>query len=538
MARRRMYLFERAYRDFFARLALFFRSTLAGGRVVWHWFFHGVGSRGWEILLRLAVVASAVWMCVAYIQYEGSKGRGFSGSTLIPLLVIFIYVVVMLWSWKAPVHFTAKALSAASAAGTVVLLAAGIALAAVALFIPYLLALCALTVLSLTVFLPMRFAHWLWLQKYRITYKCPYDDCMRRRVMPTHVCECGTKYDDLQPSFYGIFHHVCRHGTVSHKLPTMDFLGRNRLPRMCGGCGRPLLHSSLGQLREWPIFVVGGPNVGKTVFVVQAIRRVSELLSSNPGARVCLDSDQQQREHAEQLRLLDTGQRLAKTADAMTAYGLAVRVPSGLRALVYLFDKQGEYFEKMHEFGKMQGIQGLNGILLIVDPFSLPALDEHAARLSGQLLPSEAPFHSITSNLILAVEQMMPESQNRRCEVPVAVVMSKADAFPVSGYSFLTGLIPSDRANPEALNSRCREALLKLGADDSVRLLEQKFNHVKYFACTAMGRTADPRDASPFRPAGVEQPLLWLLGYASEQPPVPLARSVAAHATSFGGQLI
>src|SRR5262249_48876033 len=154
-------------------------------------------------------------------------------------------------------------------------------------------------------------------------------------------------------------------------------------------------HSSLGQLREWPIFVMGGPNVGKTVFLTQAIRRVSEILSANPGASVRLDSDQQQREHAEQTRLLDSGQRLAKTAEVTTAYGLAVRIPKGLRSLVYLFDKQGEYFEKMHDFGKMQGIQGLNGILLLVDPFSLPALDEYATRMSGQLQPSKAPFHTV-----------------------------------------------------------------------------------------------------------------------------------------------
>lgn len=527
MARRRMYLFERAYRDFFVRLASFLGGVLAGGRRVWTWFFHGAGSRVWDVLLRIAVVAGAVWMCAMYLRYESAQGRGFSGGTAFALLFIFIFAVVLLWSWKAPVHFAAKGLSAASAAGVVLLLAVGIALAAVAVFIPYLLALCLLTLLSLAVFLPMRFVHWLWLQKYRITYKCPYDDCPRRRLMPIHVCECGTEYDDLKPSFYGIFHHVCRHGTVNHKLPTVDFLGRNKLPRMCGGCGRPLLHSSLGQLREWPIFVMGGPNVGKTVFLTQAIRRVSEILSANAGASVRLDSEQQQREHAEQVRLLNTGQRLAKTAEVMTAYGLAVRIPKRLSALVYLFDKQGEYFEKMHDFGKMQGIQGLNGILLLVDPFSLPALDEYATRMSGQLQPSKAPFHTVASNLILAVEQMLPDSPSKRCDVPLAVVLSKADAFPLSGYSFLTGLVASDHANPEGLHSRCREALCKLGAADSVRLLEQKFKNVRYFACSAMGRMPDLRDTSPFQPDGVEQPLLWLLFRAAPSSaglaPAPLA---------------
>src|SRR5271157_2585941 len=117
MPRRRMYLFERAYRDFFARLGSVLGRVLAASRVVWDWFFRGAGSRVWEVLLRLAVVGTAVLMCVMYLRYESSLGRGFSGGSLVPLLFIFIYAFVLLWSWKAPVHFAAKALSAASAAG-------------------------------------------------------------------------------------------------------------------------------------------------------------------------------------------------------------------------------------------------------------------------------------------------------------------------------------------------------------------------------------------------------------------------------------
>lgn len=512
MARRRMYLFERAYRDFFTRLrSLLIRLRAASGSL-WGWFYHGAGAKAWELLLNIAVVAGSMLACGYYIRFERSQGRGFSANMAFVVAFIFVEVFVLLWSWKAPVHFTAKGLSAISAAGTVLVLALAVALAAVAIFIPYLLVLLTLTVLSLVVFLPMRAAHWFWLQRYRITYKCPYDDCPRRRLMPVHVCSCGAEYEDLQPSFYGIFHHVCRHGDKNHKLPTMDFLGRNRLPRLCGGCRRPLLHTSLGQLREWPIFVMGGPNVGKSVFLAQGIREISKVLGSQPGATVCLDSEQQQREHAEQLRSLDRGQVLSKTAgDVMTAYGLAVRIPKGLRALIYFFDKRGEYFEKMRDFGRMRGIEGLNGILLLVDPFSLPALEEHASLMRGEDL-SPSPFHNVAANLILAIEQMLPGSQNRQCDVPLGIVLSKADAFPVESHPFLAGLVSRDPGSSAKL---CRDAMEKLGASNSVRMLEQKFKHVRYFACSSLGRAPDVRNASPFRAAGVLEPLLWLLSGAS-----------------------
>jgi hypothetical protein len=105
---------------------------------------------------------------------------------------------------------------------------------------------------------------------------------------------------------------------------------------------------------------MGGPNAGKTVFLAQAVRSVLGVLGGRPGAAVRFDSEDQRHAHAEQLRCLDRGQVLPKTSgDAAAALGLAVRLPKGLRALVYLFDKPGEYFQSMRQFGRMQGIEGL-----------------------------------------------------------------------------------------------------------------------------------------------------------------------------------
>jgi hypothetical protein len=43
------------------------------------------------------------------------------------------------------------------------------------------------------------------------------------------------------------------------------------------------------------------------------------------------------------------------------------------------------------------------------------------------------------------------------------------------------------------------------------RALEQTFARARYFGCSALGRTPDPRYSSPFQPRGVVEPLLWLL---------------------------
>ena len=46
-----------------------------------------------------------------------------------------------------------------------------------------------------------------------------------------------------------------------------------------------------------------------------------------------------------------------------------------------------------------------------------------------------------------------------------------------------------------------------------MKLLEDNFGEIEYFACSALGRMPDPLDHSPFEPVGVLDPLLWVLGF-------------------------
>ncbi|MGE0129078.1 MAG: hypothetical protein AB7U82_13450 [Blastocatellales bacterium] len=527
MARQRMYLFERAYVDYGARLRNFSRWLMRGCAALWNWFWRGLGATLIEWLLRLLIVASAVAMAVLYVNYEKSHGRPFSVTTFGVICVLVVYALVLLFGWKAPVHFLARVVSGASAAGLMLALSIVAISVAALIFTVYLAALFTLTALSLLIFLPVRAGQELWLLYRRIAYRCPYDDCSYSGL-PVHICKCGAQYTDLLPSFYGIFHHKCRHPEGEVKLATMDFLGRGKLARLCGNenCRRPLMHSSLGELPEWPIAIVGGASAGKTVFMLQATREAQKQLSEIPGSKVHLDSERQEQDYGRQMNLLDSGQVVAKTAGAdMQALALAVRIPKGRDYLLYLFDKPGEDFARLQRFGQMQALRHLKGIVLLVDPFSLPALADHGQRLNG-LKPSEEQFSRIVHTLIQGVNAMLLKRPEDKCPAPLAVVLSKADAFPTRDFPFLEGLFPADGRVDPALSARCREALNKLGAGASVRDLEMKFSNVRYFACTALGRLPDLRNASPFQPKGVVEPLMWLLDDQKQK------KSLAAHAAS------
>jgi len=518
MARRRMYVFERAYVDYAGRLRGFGRRLGSTCGTIWDWFWSGAGAAAIEAILRLAIVATAVGASYAYVSYEKAHGRGFSAATLGAIAAIGVFTTLVLWGWKGPVHFAARVLAGALATGTILFAAALVLTPAVAVFSVYLLALLLLTALSIVVFLPMRGAHSLWLLYRRIAYRCPYDDDGGAHGLPIHVCSCGTWYDDLQPSFYGIFHHVCRHEDGTEvKLPTMDFLGRNQLPRLCRGCQKPLVLSAVGELAERPISVVGGPSSGKTVFLRQSIRGLRERLAAWPGGSVALGSEVQERQLVRDLALLDEGQVVAKTSgDVIEAFGLAVRIPQRLRCLLYLYDAPGEHFLTVERFGRKQALRHVAGLVLLVDPFSLPALADHSRRRSPGLHPSESPFHQVVDVLVAGVDLMLVRRPTDVCDVPLAIVLSKADTLPSEDFPFLADLVSRPSLNG-SLPARCRQALDRLGGGNSLRALEQKFSRVGYFACSALGRLPDLHRRHAFQPVGVLEPWLWLLGLDSQE---------------------
>ncbi len=514
MARQRMYLFERAYLDYGTRIRGFGSKLWESCANIWNWFWSGPGGRALDVILRVSVIIVAILLCILYVRYEDGYGRGFSWGTLVAIAVIFVFASIVLWGWKAPIHFAARLLAGASASGLILILSVAAILLALAAFSSYLLLLFALTALSFVIFLPMRAGQELSLLYRRVTYRCPYDDCSGQGL-PIHICLCGQQYPDLLPSFYGIFHHICWHNGRAVKLPTMDFLGRNKLPRLCGTCKRPLVLSSIGELSERPVAIVGGPSAGKTVFLRQATRQLSERLSALPNARVYIDSQEQEQTLKQDLTQLDRGQVVSKTAgNVIQAFGLAVRIPKKrVNSLLYLYDAPGEHFLTMERFGQKQVLRHLAGIVLLVDPFSLPGLSDHAHRLDAGLQPSEIPFYNIVTVLINGVNQMLVRRPIDKCDVPLAVVISKADALPWQDLPFLADLGQSQLIDLDGslYSAHCREALEKLGEGRSIRALEQKFSNVQYFACSALGRMPDGRNTAPFQPLGVAEPFLWLL---------------------------
>jgi hypothetical protein len=508
-------LFGSAYRRYLDTVAQARHNLWDNAGVIWDWFVNGPGASAVEIITAFGLVLLG-------IAFIANQQQTYGRLTLLAVLALFavtayawMVLAAYLGSLELSLHQFIWRVCSAIAAGIFLVLATVVVLLVLLVLAVYLVLLGLWTLPLVLVFVPMRLSHAVWLLWRRITWRCPYDDC-GRSGLPIHVCSCGNRYDDLQPSFYGIFYHTCRHGAESQQLPTLDMLGRNRLPRLCRHCRRPLHLSSLGELPELPIALVGAAGSGKTVFLCQATRLLLDHLGKLPRSRVQIDSSRDAQEQAKNEQALARGRLPPKTSgDVMEALGVAVRLeqPKRLHSLLYLYDAPGEHFATMDRFGRKQHIRHLGGILLLVDPLALPLLRQRARRLGTPDLGMGTPLNHLVGVLITGIHQALQLPPAARCKVPLAVVLGKADLLPVSEYPILAGLCPRPgSAAPPDLSARCRAALEKLGAGNSVRALEQKFERIAYFACTSLGRAPDPRDTRPFRPAGVIEPLLWLLG--------------------------
>lgn len=514
-SRQRMYIFERAYVDYIARLRKAFSLLTDNSRKVCRWFWSGYGSVCMEYVLQAAVAISGIIFGILYVNYDRSVGGGFGFGTIFAFALIAGYVALLMWGWKAPVHVGARAASAAAAGG--VLATAGMAVLAAgsALFSLYLIGLVTVTGLTVIVFGPIRLYLWIYMRVKKLTYDCPCDQCPPRgSALPIYLCACGHAYTDLQPSFYGIFHHRCHHDDGTHvDLPTLDMLGRSKLPQFCPTSGQPMVYGRVGLARRYPIVVVGPTRAGKTVFLTQAARELWTRINAGGDRMATLMPEE---ELKQKMDLLDSGQTPDATTGAVSSsVGVFVQRKDRRRKkmIIEIFDEPGEVYESIDRFAQKQVMQRAGGIILLIDPFSLPKLAGHATRAGLDAAQARTTMTATIDNLVHLVAMMRDRDADQKFSIPLSVVISKADELPTLEMSWLANLYTTNGevVDEKALSDRCRNALSNLGIAQKILLIEQNFSNVRYFACSALGRRFVPGDRRPFKAAGVGKPFLWLL---------------------------
>lgn len=273
----------------------------------------------------------------------------------------------------------------------------------------------------------------------------------------------------------------------------------HRGPDLCGRCQQPLPSSHEGEPPA-VVMVLGSPNCGKTTWL---LRGLQALAGEHEGLRFALASQQDSWE--QQTTALDCGRPAASTpAVPGVAWCCDVALEGQWRRL-HVHEVGGEASADEATLFRYRAFQRVTGLVLVLDPFAIPALRHRhgavARSMRPPLRPAPEPYDaSHVTALLRVLDRYRAPTEGHRWTIPVALVLTKLDAMGLS-LEFGDPRTP----NADDVETACRRKLLAWDFDRLLRSLEAHFRPVRCFA-------TDPYAGGAFSP---ERPILWMLEQAS-----------------------
>jgi hypothetical protein len=321
--------------------------------------------------------------------------------------------------------------------------------------------------------------------------------------------------------------------------------------RLCSQC-----HSKLpeGFAGDSPLFgLVGARSAGKTVMLAVLMR---ELATNGPVARrfqhtITIYGAGEENGQADKLRRLlsemdsTTGKLPEQTQQAggdrkttpvvfewkIAREGLArFAMREDYKSTVFSFyDTAGEDLATEDRAESMTYLLATDGIILLLDPFAFPGNSGRGKALVDQKVETSP------ENVLAAVTSVLSQNEgrkrNRKIKQPVAVVISKIDAFfdsirPNDPIRRRSSKLPYfDAVESKSVHDHVAGLVAHWGGDGLLRMLETNYANYRLFGLSALGSEpdyADQRvDARGILPHRVAEPLLWLM---SERGFVPTGR--------------
>jgi formylglycine-generating enzyme required for sulfatase activity len=326
-------------------------------------------------------------------------------------------------------------------------------------------------------------------RKRGIYYVCQSHDCSYRGE-PIYICpQCGAVNHLLRPNSYGLFHHKCV--DCDNMLPTLAHYGKDKLEKCCGQC-KSLLSQDAGKLPVRQIWIAGDVMSGQTCYLLMAVRQILEGQSwiqgkfEDPYGLDYLNSESQG---------FDTGIPADKSVSESN-FLLHSKIMES-ECLLSLHGAPGENFYRIDGMRSIHNFDIMEGFILMVDPMPFFAAE------SKERYDAGIGVDTIAENVLNRI-CMERHQGDKKIPMRVAVVISKADIDWVTSQigDVREKVIPSET---------CRQALVNWGCGKIIKAFELNFEHVQYFACSALGRESDYSDRTPFQGFGVLEPLKWIL---------------------------
>ncbi len=284
----------------------------------------------------------------------------------------------------------------------------------------------------------------------------------------------------------------------------------------CGECRRPLSPRALLNDRS-VIGVLGATGSGKTSLLWVLNQRLRNANGLPLQIRQSLgDSDEQLESAVRDLYI--SGQARATARQDAIARNYAWELMTTLQrprrsALVAFHDAAGEVWNDLdrlprEEFERLYRYLDLvGGLIFLIDG---ERLAETLESPPGSRPPALQQAESQEIAILDAIERRLT---SRRSEMPVAVVISKADMlWDDPRWAVFRG---DSAATSADLGAAARALLEVAGRGAILNAFDQVFGATGYFAVSAFGRrvvAGEALSAEAIRPARVEEPLLALIG--------------------------
>ena len=351
---------------------------------------------------------------------------------------------------------------------------------------------------------------------HRFFAACPH--CHEKNALPEYLCDsCGNVHARLMPNNYGILYHKC---TCGQKLPATFFVNRGRLQARCPSqhCHQ-FLHREHVETRRIFIPILGGPSAGKTAFMFAIVRNLIEKKAAELGFTTDFVDTATESEYKKIVAELQKGHVPSKTiASTPKAFNLALKKHGETKWLMYIYDPSGEAYQSTENLSEHRYHEYLSGMILIIDPFSIPAVrrnyDRELSKTWSSVNPSTLKVEDALSRVILTMEESFGLSKAGKIKQPLAIVISKVDAF---GLEDVVGESAVDKAfakakrlsRAEVRNNLIKQQLNDWGEIALLQQLDMRFKNVRYFSCSALGRIPDA-SGKDFLPHHVIEPILWI----------------------------
>lgn len=342
---------------------------------------------------------------------------------------------------------------------------------------------------------------------------CPH--CHEKTVLPEYLCDkCGKIHKKLVPNTYGILFHQCQCG---QKLPATFFVNRGRLQARCShdNCHQ-LLHREHVESKKIFVPILGGPSAGKTAFMFAVVRQLVEEKAAEMGFEAGFVDSNTESEYKTIVDQLRKGNVPTKTvASIPKAFNLALKKNGKTKWFLYIYDPAGEAFENTENLTAHQYYDYVSGMIMIVDPFSIPAVrrdyENKLSRTWSDVNPSQLNIGDALARVLLTLEESFGLSKTDKIKKSLAVVISKVDAF---GLDEIIGEVAVDKAGgsdrTQIKNDLIRQQLIDWDEGGLIQQIETRFKSVRYFSGSALGRIPDST-SKDFVPQHVFEPMSWLL---------------------------